>query len=277
MILTNGGRRIATATGAMLADPDSLGNLADGAQETLFDPEFWRARGELVAVIGGRGSAWFIASGARQWVLRHFRRGGFIARLSQDGYVWTGEDGVRAFAEWRLLELLARRGLPVPRPVAARYQRTGLRYRCDLITQRIVDAEPLSAALARGALPEPTWRAVGATVARLHGAGVDHADLNAHNILLGVRDGAIGVKDVAAGLKDAVSVIDFDRSRLRAQGAWRARNLRRLRRSFAKISRDLPPDRCSDETWDWLMAGYKAAAAGEKQDERQSKMSGEAG
>jgi len=247
MILTNGGRRIATAMGAMLADPDSLGNLAEDAQETLFDPEYWRARGELVTVTGGRGSAWFIASGARQWVLRHFRRGGFIARLSQDGYVWTGEEGVRAFAEWRLLELLARRGLPVPRPVAARYQRTGLRYRCDLITQRIVDAEPLSAALVRRALPEPVWRAVGATVARLHGAGVDHADLNAHNILLG----------------DTVSVIDFDRGRLRAQGAWRARNLRRLRRSLAKISRDLPSGRYSEETWGWLTAGYEAAAGGE--------------
>jgi 3-deoxy-D-manno-octulosonic acid kinase len=257
MILTNGGRRIATATGAMLADPDSLGNLAqDATRESLFDPEFWRARGELVTVTGGRGSAWFIASGARQWVLRHFRRGGFIARLSQDGYVWTGEDGVRAFAEWRLLELLARRGLPVPRPVAARYQRTGLRYRCDLITQRIVDAEPLSAALARSALPEPLWRSVGATVARLHGAGVDHADLNAHNILLGAKGDALGVKD-------GVSVIDFDRGRLRAQGAWRAGNLRRLRRSLAKISRDLPPGRYSDETWGWLMAGYKAATGGE--------------
>ena len=256
MILTNGGRRIATATGAMLADPDSLGNPAEDAQETLFDPEYWRARGELVTVIGGRGSAWFIASGARQWVLRHFRRGGLIARLSQDGYVWTGEEGVRAFAEWRLLELLARRGLPVPRPVAARYQRTGLRYRCDLITQRIVDAEPLSAALARRALPEPVWRAVGATVARLHGAGVDHADLNAHNILL-------GMKGDAPGVKDGVTVIDFDRGRLRAQGAWRARNLQRLRRSLAKITRDLPSDRFSEETWGWLMAGYEAAAGGE--------------
>ena len=256
MILTNGGRRIATATGAMLADPDRLGNPAEDSQESLFDPEFWRARGELVTVTGGRGSAWFIASGARQWVLRHFRRGGLIARLSQDAYVWTGEEGVRAFAEWRLLELLARRGLPVPRPVAARYQRRGLRYRCDLITQRIVDAEPLSAALARSALREPLWRAVGATVARLHGAGADHADLNAHNILL-------DMKGDIPGAKDGVSVIDFDRGRLRAQGAWRARNLRRLRRSLAKISRDLPSDRYSEETWAWLMAGYEGAAGGE--------------
>ena len=113
----------------MLADPDSLGNLPQDAAESLFDPEFWRSRGELLEVRGGRGSAWFIASGARQWVLRHFRRGGWSARWSRDGYVWMGEDEVRAFAEWRLLDLLKRRGLPVPQPVAARYQRSGFRYR----------------------------------------------------------------------------------------------------------------------------------------------------
>jgi 3-deoxy-D-manno-octulosonic acid kinase len=230
----------------MLSDPGCLGNLPQDARESLFDPEFWRSRGELLPVRGGRGSAWFIASGARQWVLRHFRRGGFIARLSQDGYVWTGEDGVRAFAEWRLLEALSRRGLPVPQPVAARYQRTGLLYRCDLITRRIVNADPLSAALAQGALSEPLWRAIGATVARLHRAGVDHADLNAHNILLESTGD--------------VRVIDFDRGRLRRPGAWSSRNLRRLRRSLAKVSRDLPSGRFSDETWRWLMAGYQSAA-----------------
>jgi 3-deoxy-D-manno-octulosonic acid kinase len=73
----------------------------------------------------------------------------------------------------------------------------------------------------------------------------------------------LGAKGDALGVKDGVSVIDFDRGRLRAQGAWRAGNLRRLRRSLAKISRDLPPGRYSDETWGWLMAGYKAATGGE--------------
>jgi 3-deoxy-D-manno-octulosonic acid kinase len=242
--MTNGGRRIATATGAMLADPDSLGNPSQKDAEALFDPEFWRARGELVAVTGGRGSAWFIAAGARHWALKHFRRGGFIARLSQDGYVWAGEEKVRAFAEWRLLELLTRRGLPVPKPIAARYQRTGMSYRCDLITQRIMDANPLSAALAQGALPESQWRAVGAAIARLHGAGVDHADLNAHNILIDVKGG--------------VSVIDFDRGQLRRPGGWSSGNLQRLQRSLDKISRALPADRYTAPDWDWLMAGYQA-------------------
>ncbi|HME41235.1 MAG TPA: 3-deoxy-D-manno-octulosonic acid kinase [Steroidobacteraceae bacterium] len=229
----------------MLSDPTCLGNLRDDDPESLFDPEFWRRRGELSQTTGGRGSAWFIASGERHWVLRHFRRGGFIARLSQDRYVWAGEDRVRAFAEWRLLDELWRRGLPVPRPVAARYNQTGLWYRCDLITLRIAHAQPLSAALALDAFPESLWRAVGSCIARLHGAGADHADLNAHNILIGA-DGA-------------VSVIDFDRGRLRAPGAWTARNLQRLRRSLDKISREWPADRHSAQTWGWLVAGYQAA------------------
>jgi len=237
---TDGGQRIATASGAMLADPEFLGN---PAPEELFEPAFWATRGELLEVAGGRGAAWFIATTPHQWALRHYRRGGFIARLSQDRYLWCGEKRVRAFAEWRLLAELTRRGLPVPRPVAARYQRAGPAYRCDLITRRISGARPMSAALADAALDGPTWRAVGATVAQLHAAGVDHADLNAHNILLDAQR--------------AVSVIDFDRGRLRAPGAWVTRNLSRLHRSLAKISRELPPDRFAAGAWESFLAGYE--------------------
>jgi 3-deoxy-D-manno-octulosonic acid kinase len=226
----------------MLSDPACLGNPPADAAESLFDPEFWRSRNELVSVTRGRGSAWFVADGVRQWVLRHYRRGGWIAHIAHDRYLWTGEARVRAFAEWRLLESLSQRGLPVPRPVAARYQRSGLLYRCDLITQRIVDAEPLSEMLGQGAICESTWRALGTAVARLHRAGVDHADLNAHNLLLDTRG--------------AVTVIDFDRGRIRAPGTWSTRNLARLRRSLAKLSRELPADRYSERNWQWFVAGY---------------------
>lgn len=241
------GRRVATATGAMLSDPASLGNQIHAAPDSVFDPGFWRARGELAAASGGRGAAWFIESGARQWALRHYRRGGFMARFSRDAYLWLGEDRVRAFAEWRLLALLAQRGLPVPHPVAARYERTGACYRCDLITHRIMNAAPLSEVLKQRSLDEPSWRAVGATIARLHRAGVDHADLNAHNILLD----PVG----------AVNVIDFDRGRLRPPGSWAVGNLRRLERSLRKLSPGMPPGRYSEAAWRWLLLGYTESRA----------------
>lgn len=232
-----------TSTGAVLADPGSLESAADVALEALFEPAFWAARGELMEVTAGRGAAWFIA-GSGRWVLRHYRRGGLIARVSADRYVWSGEERVRAFAEWRLLAELTRLGLPVPKPIAARYQRVGLTYRCDLITERISDARPLSAVLSLAPLAERTWREVGAAVARLHAAGADHADLNAHNILVG-----------GGG---AISIIDFDRGRLRNPGAWARKNLSRLHRSLEKIARRLPPDRFSAAAWQWLIAGYAA-------------------
>jgi 3-deoxy-D-manno-octulosonic acid kinase len=243
--MTNGGQRIATATGAMLADPAHLGNRPQSDAESLFEPDFWSARRELVAVNGGRGSAWFVGPESDQWVLRHYRRGGLVANLSEDRYLWAGEDQVRCFAEWRLLEKLVERGLPVPKPIAARYQRAALTYRCDLITQRIADTRSLSAVLDAAILPESSWRAIGAVIARLHRAGVDHADLNAHNILL--------------DSKSSVSVIDFDRGRLRVPGAWSLSNLKRLERSLVKISAALPPERFSATAWTSLLSGYRAA------------------
>jgi 3-deoxy-D-manno-octulosonic acid kinase len=80
---------------------------------------------------------------------------------------------------------------------------------------------------------------VGAAIAGLHRAGVDHADLNAHNILIDA--------------KGTVSIIDFDRGRVRAPGTWAARNLLRLRRSLVKIGH------FSEESWGRLTAGYDAA------------------
>jgi tRNA A-37 threonylcarbamoyl transferase component Bud32 len=143
-----------------------------------------------------------------------------------------------------LLHYLSQRGLNVPKPVAAFYRRERWTYRCDLITERIAQAQPLSTALRAGAIAKTVWRAVGAAVARLHRHGVDHADLNAHNILLD-----------SAG---KVSVIDFDRGQLRAPGAWTEGNLERLKRSLQKIAATIPPDRFTPAFWDEFLAGYRA-------------------
>jgi 3-deoxy-D-manno-octulosonic acid kinase len=245
------GRRVAIASGAILADAAVVDATRAGglpALEVLFEPKSWAGRGGITSVGGGRGAAWFIDHGTEHWVLRHYRRGGLMARLCEDRYLWTGEARVRAFVEFRLLTSLAARNIPVPVPLAARYQRRGLWYRCDLITRRIAGAVPLSAVLADAPLTNASWRRVGSAIAGLHAAGVDHADLNAHNILLDDRC--------------AVSIVDFDRGRIRRAGAWASRNLSRLRRSLAKISSDLPADRFSGGAWRCVLAGYAERAAG---------------
>ncbi len=224
----------------MLADMSLLGN-SHAASAALFEPGYWRQHGRIEPAQRGRGSVWFIG-GSDPWVLKAYRRGGCIARLVADRYVWTGESRVRAFAEWRLLSHLHLNGVRVPQPVAARYRRGWLSYRCDLITRRLPDAVPLSAALAATELSEAAWRAVGAAISGMHRLQVDHADLNAHNILI---DGA-----------GTVSLIDFDRGAVRRGSRWKRRNLERLRRSLDKIAAALPPQRFTAGMWAALVSGY---------------------
>jgi 3-deoxy-D-manno-octulosonic acid kinase len=186
-----------------------------------FEPDHWRGLGALHAQAGGRGGVAVIATPAGECVLRHYRRGGMVARLMGDRYLWTGAARTRGFAEFRLLAEISRLGLPGPRPVAARYRRRGLHYTADLITARIADAATLAECLAGGRLDGALAARVGTLVARFHRAGVWHADLNAHNVLV-----------APAGLH----LIDFDRGELRAPGQrWRQANLSRLRRSLLKL------------------------------------------
>ena len=150
----------------------------------FFEPEYWRRHDAIEGTALGRGTTWFIRSGDSRFVLRHYRRGGLMAKISKDAYLWNGESETRSFAEWYLTYHLHRAGLPVPAPIAARYRRQGMFYRADLITQRIENSESLAARLARGPLSLTQWIAIGRCIRRFHDAGVHHADLNAHNILL---------------------------------------------------------------------------------------------
>lgn len=241
------GRRVVTAAGAMLLS-SSCRTVFDGAGDALFTPEYWEAHGAITRTSRGRGAAWFIATSGFDWALRHYRRGGWLAtRFALDRFLWRGEFQVRSFSEWRLLRHLFRQGLPVPEPVGASYRRGWLTYRCDLLTRRIPDTQPLSDVLAADRVQPGLWRLLGATLARFHAAGVDHADLNAHNILVS----SLGI----------FSVIDFDRGRVRDAGTWRAANLRRLRRSLLKVTAGLPAGRFTPADWDELLSGYAGSAA----------------
>jgi 3-deoxy-D-manno-octulosonic acid kinase len=230
-----------TQDGALLFDAALLPR----PQPEWLDGAHWLAQSRAHAVDGGRGGAWFVDTPIGACALRHYHRGGLVARLSRDAYAWSGRERTRAFREFRLLAALADAGLPVPAPVAARYRRDGWCYRADLMTRRVPDAQTLSACVAERRHDEMLARAIGTTLARFHRFGAWHADLNAHNILVDARG--------------AVWLIDFDRCALRKpQLAWQRANLARLLRSLEKLGARRIAD--FDATfWHPMLAAYHAA------------------
>ena len=217
--------------------------LSDQVATDWFAPAYWRDRDALSPLAGGRGGVAVIDTPAGVCVLRHYRRGGLVARLLGDRYLWLGAARTRSFAEFHLLEHAARLGLPGPAPVAARYVRHGVFYTADLITLRIPRARTLAQCLADGTLDTAMAGDVGEAIARFHRQGFWHADLNAHNILL---------NDAGA------HVIDFDHGRLRTPAlGWRQGNLRRLHRSVLKVGAAAGGDAaCAAHFWQPLLDGY---------------------
>ena len=231
------------AGGGMLYDSSRAGN----ATPNWLDARWWSARGTVSAAAEGRGSTLLIDADGRSLVLRHYRRGGLIAKLVADRYRWRGAEHTRSFREWHLLYHMHRAGLPVPMPVAAGYRRRGGTYTADLLVQRIPGVRSLAAAIEVAPIPLGTWMAIGRCLKHFHARGVCHADLNAHNILLGAGE-------------DDIWVIDFDRGSLRAPGWWSDSNLVRLRRSLQKITGGLGSERFTAADWQMLLDSYLATA-----------------
>jgi 3-deoxy-D-manno-octulosonic acid kinase len=181
-------------------------------------------------------------------VLRRYRRGGAVARVLKDSYVWTGVGQTRPLREFRLLAAATAAGLPVPRPLAAEVRRRGAFYSGDLLMARIDAAQTLSAHLAAATdWSRIDWRAIGATLGRIHASGFEHADLNAHNLLVD-RLGKVWV-------------IDWDRGRQRPRGDWNDHVLARLQRSLRKLHGTRADDDDARAAWRSLLDAHAATLA----------------
>lgn len=222
---------------AVLGEPPAPG---------FFEPDHWRGLGAVYAGPPGRAPVCIFSDRGQKMVLRHYYRGGMVARFIRDRYWWQGLDNTRAWREWRLLAALYVQGLPVPRPVAARVRRHGRFYSADLVTAYLDGTESLAERLQRAALPAAGWRRIGRIVREFHERGVFHADLNARNVLLGPGDG--------------VYLVDFDKG---TQGPVDARrqleNLERLQRSLQKFGATRPGFHFTIADWRELLAGYRAS------------------
>lgn len=227
--------------------PGGLGavlcNAAAGVEvaPVWFEPRYWMARGAVVGSAQGRGTTLIFEHEGRRFVLRQYRRGGLMAPLAGDRFLWTGEVRSRPLREMQLNLRLHAAGLPVPLPVAARYERDGLGYRAGFISEFLPDTVSLAQLLEAGEVGLAVWAAIGRCIRRFHDNGLCHADLNAHNILL---------------RGESVFLVDFDRCSRRAPGMWRDANLARLRRSLDKLEDARPQRRFDDAQWQCLLAAW---------------------
>jgi len=208
-----------------------------------FSIAFWQQRNAVTGSATGRGTTWFVRDGDHPLVLRHYRRGGLIGKFIADRFLFTGTHRSRAMAEFSLLHQMREAGLPVPAPVAAQLQRSGLFYRADLIISHIANSADLVCLLKKKNLSEPQWQKIGAVIRQFHDAGIDHTDLNAHNILLDDQE--------------TVWLIDFDKCRQRNDGIWKQKNLQRLLRSLRKEKNLNPALHWQESDWLPLMTGYQ--------------------
>lgn len=233
-----------TRNGAILYDTAIINQISERAFVANGWPVAQPIKGTLRSA--GRGKTLMVSDGEHEFVLRHYIRGGLPGRLIRDSYLWLGERKTRSFAEWYLLAKLNSLGLPVPRPAAARYRRSGPFYTADLLTIRLPDIRSLAQRLTEGPGDATFWQSLGAELHRFHAAGVNHADLNAYNLQIGNND--------------KMFLLDFDRGRIMPAGAWRQKNIARLHRSLRKIRQADRDINYSEADWNQLLEGYFSAS-----------------
>ena len=225
-------------------DPEVLSD----CKNEYFDPDYWRARNEIKGSATGRSTAWFIKAGEHGLLLRHYYRGGLVGKVNTDRFKREPVVNSRAMAEFSLLLKLREAGLPVPRPVAARYVKAPIwGYRADILVEVIPDAQDTFKLLQQRQLEDNEWDSLGQVIKQLHNHQVYHSDLNCHNLML---DNA-----------GKAWIVDFDKCEIRAEGDWREKNIQRLLRSFRKeLTKATEANQVFhwDETRDWpkLIAGY---------------------
>jgi 3-deoxy-D-manno-octulosonic acid kinase len=208
-----------------------------------FDRVAWEAGGARRHTSTGRAPVLICEMAGQSWVLRHYSRGGLVARFVEDHYVWRGLEATRA---WRELDILLRMqewGLPVPQPVAALVSRSGLVYRADIITVFIPHTQALSALLRNDSVPDSLWRRIGEVLGAFHARGIDHPDITAHNILVDTDE--------------RVSLVDFDNALIRRPGNWRMRGIARFQRSLRKVALETG-GAFSPGEWTAVIDGYES-------------------
>ncbi|GLR69117.1 hypothetical protein GCM10007852_00250 [Agaribacter marinus] len=208
-----------------------------------FAKDFLQQNQLIQQIRTGRGEVFFFNLENTQCVLRHYRRGGLVAKLSDDKFLWKNIESTRVYKELKLLQTMQKNALPVPMPIAGRVIQRGIFYTADIITQAIPNTQELHAYLQNQKLHESLWEDIGYMVKRMHNLNICHDDLNVKNVLINDTD--------------QVFLIDFDKCYVRKDGDWKKQNISRFRRSIDKHHDRLGSSyQFAKSDWDSFLLGY---------------------
>lgn len=214
-----------------------------------FDLEHWIEQSGISPLQGGRGGSLKIEILQQPLVLHRYLRGGMMAGVLRDRYLWSGLSRTRPFMEQQVVQHAVRMALPVPEMLGFYVQRQGLFYRAASISRFIQNQGSLAEYIASKALAKKHWKKLGELVKKMHQAKICHVDLNANNILIDENE--------------AFHLIDFDKATIEANGDdWKVSNLNRLKRSLLKIQSLLQQQgksfNFSELDWSSFNEGYQA-------------------
>ncbi len=224
--------RLGVSGGSLIARPNARPALLSWLEEegTLIDAAAAHPEAET---LHGRGRVFSVPApvGRGKWVVRHYRRGGAMARLLGDRYLRLGTPRpVREFLLGRALDEL---DIPTPAHVGVAVYPQGPWYRGDLVTERVPNSIDLAAVLFPDAAARPcgdrpiiepagAMAATGRLIRLLHDRGMVHPDLHLKNIVL-------------TGHPPRALVVDLDKARIRSRVNDRSR--RRMLDRFWRSAR----------------------------------------
>lgn len=216
--------------------------------DDLFTQPVSTASADVATDSQGRGTVVFFEHELKPLILKRYHRGGLLGKFVKNTYIFIGLSRTRMWREFELLATMRELGLPVPKPVAVRCERSSLFcYQGQMIAERIANSRTLAEVLCQENLSEKSWEAIGMVIRRFHRNAIEHADLNACNILLNSQG--------------QIFLIDFDKSILHKNGddSWYQNNLSRLRRSLNKWKNRTTDFHFEHRHWAALEKGYQGA------------------
>lgn len=210
-----------------------------------FDAHYLQQQKLITGTAEGRGTVYFFKLNGTDLVLRHYKRGGLVAKLNDDNFLYTGIEKSRCQKELSVLEVLRKANINVPEPIAGRIVKKGLVYTADIITKVIAHATELHQELQERSVHIEVWRNIGAEIRKMHNAQICHNDINVKNILLVNNNG-----------ESKVHLLDFDKCDVRKGSHWKAPNIERLKRSLNKQVGKCAHYYYQPSDWEALKEGY---------------------